>query len=227
MKEGRRHYGQYCGLAAALDVIGERWTLLIVRELLVAPRRYNELLANLPGIGTNLLAVRLKLLGEAEVVEQLTSDPDGRARRYRLTESGQALRPMVLGLARWGMPMLAEPDPQDEVRPEWSLVAVEAMMGTPPPGGPDERYQFQISGKDGRAEVFHVQVEQEVATIVLGPAPAPDLLVVTDAVTFVEIGAGRLDPLEAVVLNRLRIDGDPGAVLRCCRLLGLISPPGR
>jgi len=227
MKEGRRHYGQYCGLAAALDVIGERWTLLIVRELLVAPRRYNELLANLPGIGTNLLAVRLKLLGEAEVVEQLTSDPDGRARRYRLTERGQSLRPMVLGLARWGMPLLDEPDPQDEVRPEWSLVAVEAMLGTPAAGAPEERYQFQISGKDGREEVFHLEIKEEIAMIVPGPALAPDLLAVTDAVTFVEIGAGRLDPLEAVVLGRLRLDGDSGAVLRCCRLLGLIpSAPG-
>ncbi|MFI6508361.1 winged helix-turn-helix transcriptional regulator [Streptosporangium sp. NPDC050855] len=224
MKEGRRHYGQYCGLAAALDVIGERWTLLIVRELLVAPRRYNELLANLPGIGTNLLAVRLRLLGEAGVVEQLTSDPDGRARRYRLTETGQSLRPVVLGLARWGMPLLAEPDPHDEVRPEWSLVAVEAMMRTPPADGPDECYQFQIAGKDGREEVFHLEVKEGTARIVPGRAVSPDLLAVTDAVTFVEIGAGRLDPLEAVVLGRLRLDGDSGAVLRCCRLLGLIPP---
>jgi DNA-binding HxlR family transcriptional regulator/putative sterol carrier protein len=222
MKEGRRHYGQYCGLAAALDVIGERWTLLIVRELLVAPRRYNELLANLPGIGTNLLAVRLKLLGDADVVEQLTSDPDGRARRYRLTERGQLLRPVVLNLARWGMPLLAEPDPQDEVRPGWSLVAVEAMMRPVPASAPEERYQFQISGKEGREEVFHVAVGSGAARIVTGPAPEPDLLAVTDAVTFVEIGAGRLDPLEAVVVGRLRLDGDPGAVLRCCRLLGLI-----
>ncbi|MEU4835181.1 winged helix-turn-helix transcriptional regulator [Streptosporangium sp. NPDC023615] len=224
MKEGRRHYGQYCGLAAALDVIGERWTLLIVRELLVAPRRYNELLSNLPGIGTNLLAVRLRLLGEAGVVEQLTSDPDGRARRYRLTEIGQSLRPVVLGLARWGMPLLAEPDPQDEVRPEWSLVAVEAMMGTPSPDGPDECYQFQISGRDGREEVFHLEVTGGAARITPGRAVSPDLLAVTDAITFVEIGAGRLDPLEAVVLGRLRLDGDAGAVLRCCRLLGLIAP---
>ncbi|MCW2878134.1 MAG: transcriptional regulator HxlR family [Sphaerisporangium sp.] len=222
MKEGRRHYGQYCGLAAALDVIGERWTLLVVRELLVAPRRYNELLANLPGIGTNLLAIRLKLLSDAGVVEQLTSDPDGRARRYRLTERGQSLRPVVLDLARWGMPLLAEPDPDDEVRPEWSLVAVEAMMRPLPVSAPDENYQFQISGKDGREEVFHVLIKEGTAQIVSGPTPAPGLLAVTDAITFVEIGAGRLDPLEAVVVGRLRLDGDPAAVLRCCRLLGLI-----
>ncbi|MEV7964906.1 winged helix-turn-helix transcriptional regulator [Sphaerisporangium sp. NPDC088356] len=222
MKEGRRHYGQYCGLAAALDVIGERWTLLIVRELLVTPRRYNELLANLPGIGTNLLAVRLKLLSDTGVVEQLTSDPDGRARRYRLTERGQSLRPVVLDLARWGMPLLAEPDPEDEVRPEWSLVAVEAMMRPPSVSAPDECYQFEISGKDGRIEVFHVAIKEGSAQVVAGPTPEPGLLAVTDAVTFVEIGAGRLDPLEAVVVGRLRLDGDPGAVLRCCRMLGLL-----
>lgn len=222
MKEGRRHYGQYCGLAAALDVIGERWTLLIVRELLVTPRRYNELLANLPGIGTNLLAVRLKLLSDTGVVEQLTSDPDGRARRYRLTERGQSLRPVVLDLARWGMPLLAEPDPEDEVRPEWSLVAVEAMMRPPSVSAPDECYQFEImrQGRPHRGLPRRGQGRERPDRG--GPDPEPDLLAVTDAITFVEIGAGRLDPLEAVVVGRLRLDGDPGAVLRCCRMLGLL-----
>src|SRR5436305_5264922 len=99
----RRSYNQYCGLAAALDMLGERWTLLIVRELLVRPCRYRDLLANLPGIGTNLLAERLKFLTDNGIVQQ--RDVGGRSKRqvYELTNAGQALRPVVLSLARWGL----------------------------------------------------------------------------------------------------------------------------
>src|SRR5688572_32363812 len=99
MSHVRRNYGQYCGLASALDVVGERWTLLIIRELLLGPRRYGELLAELPGIGTNLLAERLKSLVEMGVLTKPVSRDQG----YELTELGRQLREPVLMLARWGM----------------------------------------------------------------------------------------------------------------------------
>ena len=99
----RRHYNQYCGLASALDVVGERWTLLIVRELLMGPRRYMDMLSDLPGIGTNLLAERLKSLVELGVVRQIPQPGGGSRMAYELTQVGEDLRPIVLGLARWGM----------------------------------------------------------------------------------------------------------------------------
>src|SRR5271167_1332823 len=97
LTNARRTYNQYCGLAAALDILGERWTLLIIRELLVRPRRYRDLLADLPGIGTNLLADRLKFLTDQGLVRQ-RDIAGGKRQVYELTESGQKLRPVVLDL---------------------------------------------------------------------------------------------------------------------------------
>jgi len=96
----KRSYQQYCGLASALDVVGEPWTLLIIRELLMGPARYSDILANLPGLGTNLLAERLKFLVERGVAEQVDVRGTGAQLAYRLTPTGEELRPLVLGLAR-------------------------------------------------------------------------------------------------------------------------------
>jgi DNA-binding HxlR family transcriptional regulator len=108
-----RSYRQYCGLARALDVIGERWSLLIVRELLDGPRRYNELLEGLPGIATNLLADRLRSLEVDDVLRRLD---DG---RYALTPWGEDLRETVYALGRWGGPLMARPRGDDHFHPSW------------------------------------------------------------------------------------------------------------
>jgi DNA-binding HxlR family transcriptional regulator len=217
VKHQRRNYGQYCGLAAALDVLGERWTLLIVRELLTGPCRYNELLANLPGIGTNLLADRLKFLADTSVVRQ-RSQEGSKTRTYELTEQGESLRGAVLALARWGLGMLGSPEAEEFVRPRWGALAVEAMID-PRLAGPDEQYEFRLDD-----EVFHVSVEGGEVRVRHGKAPdEPALVVHTDAVTFVEIGAGRLNPLEATLTKRVVMDGAEDAVLRCSRLLGLMA----
>ncbi|MEV5830911.1 winged helix-turn-helix transcriptional regulator [Spirillospora sp. NPDC052242] len=217
MKQQRRNYGQYCGLAGALDVIGERWTLLIIRELLTGSCRYNELQGNLPGIGTNLLAERLKFLMETGLVRQRTL-PGSKVKTYELTEQGEGLRETVLSLARWGLGLLGAPRAEDVVRPRWGVLAVEAMVD-PAAAGPDEVYEFRVDD-----EVFHVDVQDGEVKVRHGaPHSEPVLVVSTDAVTFVEIGSGRLNPLEATLTRRLVMEGDEEAVLRCSRLLGLVG----
>jgi DNA-binding HxlR family transcriptional regulator len=217
VKHQRRNYGQYCGLAAALDVLGERWTLLVVRELLTGPCRYNELLANLPGIGTNLLADRLKFLVEEEVIRQRPQEGT-KTRTYELTDKGESLRPAVLALARWGLGVLEAPEAEEFVRPRWGVLAVEAMIDADRAGA-EEQYEFRLDD-----EVFHVSVADGTVKVQHGLAPGvPALVVHTDAVTFVEIGAGRLNPLEATLTRRMVMEGDPDAVLRCSRLLGLMG----
>ncbi|WP_433334795.1 winged helix-turn-helix transcriptional regulator [Spirillospora sp. CA-294931] len=217
MKHHRRNYGQYCGLAAGLDLIGERWTLLIVRELLSGPCRYNELLANLPGIGTNLLADRLKFLGQCGIIRQRCRE-SSKLRDYELTEQGEGLREAVLALARWGLGMLDQPAPGDIVRPRWAALAIEAILD-PSRAGPDEQYEFRIDD-----EVFHVSVLGGQVTVGHGRAAiGHTLTLTTDSVTFVKIGAGSLNPLEATLTNRLVIDGDEEAVVRCSRMLGLMA----
>jgi DNA-binding HxlR family transcriptional regulator/putative sterol carrier protein len=220
MKHRRRNYGQYCGLAAALDVVGERWTLLIIRELLAGPCRYNEILANLNGIGTNLLAERLKFLAEAGLIRQRSREGT-KVRVYELTDQGRSLREPVLSLARWGLGVLGAPQAEDQVRPRWGLLAVEAMIRPDAvefDGEFDEEYEFRIDD-----EVFHVHVGGGDASVGHGNAKDPVLTMATDAVTFVEIGAGRLSPLEATLTKRLTMEGEEAAMLRCSRLLGLLA----
>src|ERR1041384_4723525 len=115
---GKRDYGQFCGLAAGLNIVGERWTFLIVRELMISPVRFNEMIENLPGIGPNLLSERLRTLVEHGVIEQFPVPGDARGRLYQLTELGRELRGPLLALARWGMGFLGEED-GGAVRAEW------------------------------------------------------------------------------------------------------------
>lgn len=124
-----RSYGQYCGLARALDVVGNRWSLLVVRELLTGPARYSQLQAGLPGISTNLLTDRLRELEEAGVIQrQLDSDSNGVA--YTLTAWGYELRNSVAALVNWSKPlMVSGPLDDDTFQPHWLVVALESLLG--------------------------------------------------------------------------------------------------
>ena len=106
---GSRRYGQFCPIARALDLLGERWTLLIARELLVGPQRYSDLLAHLPGMWSNLLASRLRALEGAGLVRRRWLEPPAARLVYELTESGRALEPILYELARFGLDLLDDP----------------------------------------------------------------------------------------------------------------------
>src|SRR5439155_7025154 len=129
-----RSYGQYCGLARALDVVGDRWNLLIVRQLLIAPARYGELLEGLPGVATNLLADRLRDLEAAGVVERRLAE-EGSTVMYALTPWGAGLREPIEGLIRWSTPlMVSGPRDDDHFRADWMVVPLRALLvGKPVP----------------------------------------------------------------------------------------------
>ena len=122
-----RSYGQYCGLARALDVVGDRWNLLIVRQLLVGPARYRQLSEGLPGIATNLLADRLRDLETAGVIERRLDGDDGRV-VYGLTQWGTELRGPIEGLVRWSTPLMVRGPEGDRFRSEWLLIALPALF---------------------------------------------------------------------------------------------------
>lgn len=161
-----RSYSEYCGLARALDVVGERWNLLIVRQLLIAPARYQELRAGLPGVATNLLADRLRDLESAGVIERRLTD-DSSAIRYVLTAWGAQLREPIEGLIRWSTPLMICGPQGDSFRAEGLLVALPALFGVrvPPRRAvtvgvtvDEERLQiratrtgFEVTIPDGRA----------------------------------------------------------------------------
>lgn len=215
---GTKRYRQMCAVAAALDIVGERWTLLIIRDLVNGPKRYNQLLGEtLVGIGPNLLASRLQMLTDEGLIEREPVPGDGRGVEYRLTASGEALRPVILGLASWGLSHITSYEPADLVRAEWGILAVEAMVAAGPAPEVDEAYEFRIAD-----HVFCVVCEKGTARVVEGSAPREAALVVdSDPETFIRIGTGQVSPLDAVLSGKMSITGDSMALSRCLRLLGL------
>jgi DNA-binding HxlR family transcriptional regulator len=166
-----KRYDQYCPIAHALELVGERWALLLVRELFHGPKRYTDLAASLPGIGTNILAQRLKDLEACGVVSKRKLPPPAASQVYELTPFGVELRPVMRALALWGLRSLGPPRP-DDLAPGWLESALDLLFApTAPPG----RLEFRISG--------------EVASIVDGVARSeavddPDVIVEADVTAF-------------------------------------------
>lgn len=210
----KRTYGQYCGLARALDRVGERWTLLIVRELLLGPRRYSDLQRNLPGIGTNLLAERLKALEADGVVVRRVLPPPAASAVYELTERGRALRDAVVALARWGFEDFGAPAEDDAFSPEWLTLTMEANFRAERAAGIDETYEYRID-----QSVFHVRVRDGEMEARHGSAAAPDLVVTAPAEGFLALGSGAVKPREAVRRGLVQIDGPLRTLERSVRLL--------
>jgi DNA-binding HxlR family transcriptional regulator len=132
-----RSYRQYCSLAKALDVVGERWTLLIVRELLLrGPSRYTDLRAGLPGIATNLLADRLRELERAGIVEREDAPPPVATTLFRLTPRGQELDAVLNALGRWGIPLMRETSAEETFKSHWLRLPVEVFLADHRPGEP-------------------------------------------------------------------------------------------
>ena len=211
----RRSYGQHCTVARALDVVGERWTLLLVRELMTGPKRFKDLLGGLPGIGTNLLAARLRSLEEHGVVRRATLPPPAGTAVYELTGLGRSLGPVVATLSRWGAMLVEEVREGDESRPAWAATALVSLFEPGAEAGSRETYEFRID-----RETFHVRIDDGAVEARQGPAEAPDAVVAGAAGTFISIVAGRVSPEEALESGEILLEGSDEACARCLEMLG-------
>lgn len=214
----RRTYGQYCALARTLDLVGERWTLLVVRELLFGPRRYTDLLGALDGIGTSLLAERLKRLEDADVVRRRELPPPAASTVYEFTAAGEELARALLPLAMWGARHLLGPiEPGEQFRVVWPLMIMRELFDPAKAEGVDATYEFVVEGSIG-----HLRIHDSTMEVRDGPAPEPpDARVVTDVETFAAIGLGRLDPSDAVTEGRVTVEGNPAAFLNLLAMVGI------
>jgi DNA-binding HxlR family transcriptional regulator len=194
-----KRYGQVCSLARGLDVVGDRWNLLIVRELLMGPRRYTDLQAGLPGIGTNVLAARLKDLAAAGVVAQHTLPAPTPAVLYELTPAGLALRPAIQALQRWGAEHGLPPEPNDAVRVSWVL---GSAAGTSTPVA-DAGTVCALQVDD---EAFVLTAAATGFSVTRGPAPEAAATVVLDRAAFLQLAIGRTDVRTA--LRAAEVHGD-------------------
>ncbi|MEW1842151.1 helix-turn-helix domain-containing protein [Nonomuraea angiospora] len=198
-----RSYGQYCGLARALDVVGDRWNLLIVRQLLIAPARYRELLDGLGGMATNLLTDRLRDLESAAVIERRLAE-EGNAIVYALTPWGAELREPVESLIRWSTPLMARGPGGDRFHAEWLAVALRALLADRAP------HQASTVGIEVDGRLLQVRATRSGVEVTLHAGGDLDAIVRADAPIILGLAAGglALDDTQGLV----DIEGDEAAV---------------
>jgi DNA-binding HxlR family transcriptional regulator len=211
-----RTYGQMCPIARALDVVGERWSLLIVRELLLGPKRFKDLLGELPAMGTNRLSDRLKALEADGILAKTTLPPPGEAQVYVLTDLGEKLRQPVVSLARWGagLPLDERIDPAGARGVLLALVrcATAAPQLTT---GFREIYDFTVG-----QERFHIIVDRDQALPRSGPSPvSADVTIACDIQTLLMLDAGALTVTRARREHDAHIDGSRDAIGRALTIM--------
>ncbi len=221
----KRSYGQLCAVSRALDLLGERWTLLVVRELLFGPRRFGELLEALPGIGPNLLSARMKALRDGGVARRVALRGGGVG--YELTDAGWALDELLLDLARWELQWATRPPAGvvGDASPRWSILALRARFGLPGTGTVDtEDEAYQLETDD---EAFVLRVAGGVLEASAGRDPTAAVILTTDAVNLARIALGAVSLEAAAGAGAVQVRGSPFAVARMARRFRLEGGEGR
>jgi DNA-binding HxlR family transcriptional regulator len=211
-------YGQLCPIARSLDILGERWTLLVIRELLLGPKRFNELLAVLPAMGTNRLSERLKALTEYAVIR--STAPPGPA--YELTASGEQLRKPLLGLGVWGLQLPTDEriDPRN-MRAELIALSLAGVSNPATSAGLQASYEFHVG-----AEIFHIRVDDGDMVARSGSPDEPaDIVLQCDMKTFLDLALRRTSPTAALRTgSAILLRGQRTTLTQAFRVLSY-SPP--
>jgi DNA-binding HxlR family transcriptional regulator len=215
MATTKRTYGDRCGVARALDIVGERWALLVVRELLLGPKRFTDLRAGLPHVGPDVLAQRLRDLEQSGIVRRGTLPPPAGSRIYELTDRGRELEPVVLALGRFGS-VAPFPPGDAEIGIDAVVIALKSLFAAGAEGHAAS-YELRLGEQCFRVDVAdgHIEIER-------GIAPAPDATIETDPGTLASVlwHGRKLD--EARRAGDVGIEGDRAAVTR---FLGLFPLP--
>jgi DNA-binding HxlR family transcriptional regulator len=196
-----RSYGQYCGLARALDVVGDRWNLLIVRQLLMAPARFRELLDGLPGVATNLLTDRLRDLETVGVIERRLAG-EGNAVVYALTPWGAQLREPVEGLIRWSSPLMMSGPGGDSLQPRWLAIALPALLRGRTAEPPAE-LGIEVDGL-----YMTLTVDEDGPHVTVEPDRRPDTSLAAEPAVVLGLAAGAI-PIDQAPAT---VHGDPRVV---------------
>jgi len=219
---GKRTYGEACRFAHALDVVGERWSLLVVRELLLGPKRFTDLRAGLPHASPNILTERLRDLEQAAVVRKRKLPPPYGSSVYELTGWGRELEPIVTELGAWGARSPIPPDSQ-EISTDSIVLALRSLFDPEGAGEMEATYELRIG-----EERFRVGIAGSELGLARGPAEdAGTTLSVPDAATLAAILTGQLSFEEARASGALEIEGAKQPVKRFLRLFPMPEPCAR
>jgi DNA-binding HxlR family transcriptional regulator len=214
-----RTYGSYCGIAYALELVGERWALLVVRDLILSPKRFTDLRRGLPRIPSNVLSARLKELEEAGIVRRRLLPRPQTGVVYELTEFGRELEDVVLSLGLWGARTLAEPRPEDTVNPDSIMLALRATFRPEAARGLRASYELRLG-----EIVFHARVDKGSLEVAEGPLPDADLILETDLALRL-LMSGELSPRDAVKSGKVRIVGKIDLLERFAEIFHIPSAP--
>ncbi|WP_433174646.1 winged helix-turn-helix transcriptional regulator [Actinoallomurus sp. CA-150999] len=217
----QRSYNQYCATARTLDIVGERWTLLLIRELLTGPKRFGDLQNSLRGLGTGLLSARLKHLEREGLAQKITLPAPARTPAYALTEAGEELESAVLALAQWGMKWaMGERREGETFHTGWTVLGLRAYFVPEAAVGLRATYEFRVGD-----EVFHADVDDGTIATLHGPAQRPDAVIEADEDLFADIASGRTDLAAGLKDGRAVASGDPDLLRRLEDLF--VRPPAR
>ncbi|HVU71231.1 MAG TPA: helix-turn-helix domain-containing protein [Ktedonobacteraceae bacterium] len=210
----RRTYEQACALAQALDVVGERWTLLIVRELFAGPQRFSDLLQTLPGIGNGLLATRLREMQENGLIEVTDLPPPGAARVYQLTTRGRQLDEAVTALGRWGSGLLPPPGAGPHEHPLWLLQSLAAGTRRSSENRQALNVDVQLDGQH-----HHLRIRSGRAIAGRGPYHEAQASIITSSETLYLFCRGQRDLEEVLASGQLRVSGQRETAVQTLQLL--------
>ena len=211
-----RRYHQYCPVARALDVAGDRWTLLVARELLLGPRRFTDLADGLPGIGSSVLAARLKELEHHGLVAKRTLPPPAASVVYELTDQARGLARVLAALADWGMSLLGHRGPEDTVDPRWLVLAL-AVTAKPPQSLREATYELRVDD-----QAFHIRSNHDRLQVAQGAASSASATIEMTADTLAAIASGHLDIGGARADQLIAVDGDVAGARRLLEALAQI-----
>jgi DNA-binding HxlR family transcriptional regulator/putative sterol carrier protein len=202
-------YHQYCALARALDVAGDRWTLLIVRELTPGPRRFTDLIDGLPGISRKLLTERLRALERDGVIARQELPPPAARQVYELTDDGHDLAVAMAPLMAWGARRIGDRKPGESFRARWPAVAMAGLADREAAKGVSESYQYVVDDS-----AFHFTVDDGSIQLHDGRAENPAATLTTDEDTWADIASGKIKFSAAAATGALTLAGDRHAVKR-------------
>jgi DNA-binding HxlR family transcriptional regulator/putative sterol carrier protein len=208
-------YQQYCALARALDVVGDRWTLLIVRELAPGPRRFTDLVDGLPGISRKLLTDRLRELEREGIVARQELPPPAARQVYELTDEGRDLSGAMGPLIAWGAGRLGERQPADSFRARWAAVGMAALADREAAKGVSETYQYLVG-----PSAFYFTVDDGSIRLHDGRAQDPAVVLTTDEETLADIASGKTTASAARATGALTVEGDRQAAKRLGQIFG-------
>jgi DNA-binding HxlR family transcriptional regulator/putative sterol carrier protein len=202
-------YQQYCALARTLDVAGDRWTLLIVRELALGPRRFTDLIDGLPGISRKLLTERLRGLESDGIVRRRELPPPAARQVYELSDDGRDLVTAMAPLTAWGVRRLGDRQPAESFRAQWPAVGMVGLADREAANAVTETYEYLVDDS-----AFHFTIDDGRVQLHDGRAPDPAVVVTTDEATWTDIGSGKIRFSSALSTGAVTITGDPDAAER-------------